>query len=173
MTDSICPLEERIRAALAEGSLDPELRAHAVACPVCKDVMAVSNWMRQVQEKTQEEFAAAARIPEAKDILERARSRRTSPSIDAREILKPLRIYRLIALPAGLAAGIILAVLKASSLKALLFSMPGIRTMISGLGPLSAGTGPASLGLFVMAAGLGLLTILALAGAASIKQAKL
>ena len=173
MTDTFCPLEERIRAALAQRSLDPELLSHAAACPVCKDVIAVSNWMRQIRDNAQEEFAAAARIPDAKDILEWARSRRISPLIDAREILKPLRIYRLIALPAGLVAGIILALLKASSLKALLLSFPGVRSMISGLGPLSSGTSPASVGLFGMVTGLGLLTILALAGAAGIKQAKL
>ena len=172
MTDTLCPLEERVRAALAQGNLDPELRSHAAVCPVCKEVMAVSDWMRQFRDATLEECAAGARIPDARTIVERARSRRISPRIDADEILKPLKIYRRIALPAGLGAGIILAVLKASSIKALLLSIPGLRTIISGFGSRPAALSPASLGLFGIMAGLGLLTILALAAATRTKQAE-
>jgi len=172
MTDPICTcaLEERVRAALARGGLEPELRAHAAGCSVCRDVVAVSDWMRQLRNATLEEYAAGARIPDAGVILERARSRRIPGRFDAPEILKPLRIYRRIALPAGLGAGFVVAVLNASSIKALLLSLPGLRTLISGFGSAPAGMSPASFGLFWGMAGLGLLSILIMAAATGIKQ---
>jgi hypothetical protein len=175
MTEPVCALEERVRAALARGGLDPELRAHAHVCPVCREVAAVSDWVGRLRGATLEEYAAGrsgARIPEAGAILDRARSRGIPGNFDTPEILKPLRIYRRIALPAGLAAGFVVAVLNASAIKALLISLPGMRTLLSGFEAGASGMSPAFVGFFWGMAGLGLLSILALAAATGFKRAE-
>jgi hypothetical protein len=128
--------------------------------------------MGRLRGATLEEYAAGARIPEAGAILDKARSRRIPGIFDAPEILKPLRIYRRIALPAGLAAGFVVAVLNASAIKALLISLPGMRTLLSGFEAGASGMSPAFVGFFWGMAGLGLLSILALAAATGFKRAE-
>jgi hypothetical protein len=170
MTDTLCAQEERIRAGLAQGSLDPELREHAATCPTCREVVAISSWMRQLQTATLEEHAPQARIPGARDILEQARNRRLV--IDASDVLKPLRLYRRIVLPLGVGAGIIAAILNASSIKSFLLSLPGLRTLISGLATRPAGMSPDSLVMVGILFGLGFVTVLVLAVAARFKPAE-
>jgi len=170
MTDTTCAYEERVRAGLAQGSLDPELRDHAAACPVCRETVAVSSWMRKLRTATLEERAAGARIPAARDILELARSRRIPREIEASNMLMPLRAYRRFVLPLGFGAGIVAAVLNASSIKSLFLSLPGLRTLTSGFESRPFLMDPAAFGLLGIVAGLGLLTILALVAATGFKR---
>ncbi len=172
MTHTPCIQEERVREALVHGSLPPDLLDHVAVCPVCREAVAVSSWMRELRSAAVQESAAAGRLPDARAILERARRRSIPREIDVPKILKPLRVYQSIALPFGLGAGIIIAVLNASPLKRLLLSLPGLQTLISGFGLRPAGMGADSLGIFVALAGLGLLTIFALAAAMGMKRAE-
>ena len=172
MKDTVCVCEERVRAGLAQGGLDPELRDHSASCPVCREAAAVSSWLQQFRAATLREYAPGARIPSAPDILERARRQRVSGRIDASDILKPLRAYRRIVLPAGLGAGIAAAILNASSIKGLLLSLPGLRSSTSGPASGSAFWDLTPAGLLAIPAGLGLLTILALIAATRVKRAE-
>jgi len=172
MTDKTCPQEERVREALSQGSLTSELRAHIAACPDCREAAAAAAGMGRIREAALREFAAQARIPDARDILEWARSRPIPDPVDASKILKPLRIYRRFVLPAGLAAGIAAAALNAASLKQLLLSLPGLRTIIASVGSPPVGTGSAPSGLWGLLAGLGFLTLFVLAAATRTRPAE-
>jgi hypothetical protein len=157
---------------LAHGSLAPELREHAATCPACREVIAVSSWMKQFRTATLEEHAPQARIPAARDILEKAQGRRFTVDTDAPDVLTPLRLYRRFVLPLGAGAGIVAAFLNASSIKSLLLSLPGIRTLISALATRPAGVISDALVILSLLTGFCFLTVLALAVVTKIRRAE-
>jgi len=172
MTEKTCSREDRIRKALAAGESSPEMAAHIAACPVCREAAAVVSALGQIRKASLERFAAAARIPEAADLLGKTRRRPVPGSVEAGEILGPIRFYRRFLLPVGLIAGVITAILNLSSIKNLILSMPGVPSLVDGVRSLSTGPGGDAFGLPIAFAVMGLLTLIILAAAMRSKPEK-
>ncbi len=162
MTEKSCPWEERVREAAAGNSAAEDLRAHIAACPRCRETATVTVGMGKVRAEALGEYATREHVSAA-HLLELARMRRTFDSLDTAKVLEPLRIYRRLAVPAGLAGGLALAVWKAASLRALILSLPGFRTLLEGLHSATENLTGASLVGLSIAAGSGLLALLVLA----------
>jgi len=170
MIEKTCRQEEPVREATAREELSPELRAHIAACPVCRQTADVAAGLKQLQREMLRRFPVEARLPTAGDLLERARKRPVPGSWEAREIVKPIRLYRRFVLPAGLITGLATIVLNGKAVNELLRSLPGAQIMINGFHSLPSGLNGSSFGILAALSGLGLLTLMILAAATRSKS---
>jgi len=95
MKSNSCPREPDVIAALVEGTLPDDLRAHATVCEVCSEVV-------EVTQALVEEVAPAAselRPPDAAVVWRRAQSQAREKAMD--KATQPIRMARISTLAAA------------------------------------------------------------------------
>ena len=163
MTKESCSWEKRVREfAAGESPADDDLRAHIASCPGCRETVAVASSMGRIRTAALGDYAAREKMTAA-ELVALARRRRVAPAPDAAAILRPLRVYRRLAVPIGLAAALALIIWNGASLMDLVRSLPGFQTLIKGVHSASGRLGAAPLVAVILAAGSGLLAIIVLA----------
>ena len=170
MTKESCSWEERVlECATGESPAGDDIRAHVASCPGCRETAAVSEAVGKIRKAALGDYAAREKMTAA-ELVALARRRRIAPAPDAAAILKPLRVYRRLAVPVGLAAGLGLIFWNAASLIRLVRSFPGFQTLAIGLRAASEGPGAVPLVAVVLAEGSGLLALLVVAAATRISR---
>ena len=171
MKTAACPMEDQFRQGLAEGDGDPALRDHAARCPVCRDVLAVSDWMLRFRDLTLDEMKADELRPTSGELWDLARAGRSIDLVAARRALKPIYLYRKIAWFVSAAGSAALVLLEFEKIKSLLASLPGLSALAAMLrkGGETGSVSPAQQA--VLLAALGLAGILFLVLVTSIKRA--
>jgi hypothetical protein len=153
-------MEEKVRQGLAEGGGDPALRDHAARCPVCRDVLAVSEWMLRFRDLTLEKLKVNEQVPAPGELWDLARAGRAIDLATAKKALKPIYLYRKISWFVSAAGSAVLVLLEFEKIKSLLASIPGLDAMAAMLRK-AAETGAASPAQqIVLPAALGLAGIL-------------
>ncbi len=171
MKRATCPLEDQVRQDLAGGGGDPALRDHAAHCPVCGDVLAVSDWMRRFRDLTLDRMKLDEPLPASGRIWDLARVGTPLDFETARKALKPITLYRKIAWFVSVVGGVVWAFLESEKIRSLLTSIPGLDAVAAALRQ-AGETGAASLArLIVLPAALGLAGLLVLILATGIKRA--
>jgi hypothetical protein len=159
MKTTTCPGEEKLRKALARGGMDPALHNHVRQCPVCRDALLVSSWMRKFRDLTLDAGRAHRPVRDPQALWERALAGRTVDLGIANKALKPIYVYRRIAWLFSAVGTAVLVLLEFEKIKALLASLPGLDTLLAFLKkPAETGGGP--LALAIAWAALGLATII-------------
>lgn len=160
MKRTTCPWEDKVRQGLAEGGGDPGLRDHAVRCPVCRDVLAVSDWMMEFRDLTLDKMKADKPLPTPRELWDLLRPGKAVDLEAADKALKPIFVYRKIAWIVSVSGGAALALLEFDKIKTLLASVPGLSALAAMLAK-AGDTGVASLAKqAVLPAVLGLAAIL-------------
>jgi len=171
MKRATCPWEDKIRQGLAEGGGDPGLRDHAARCPVCRDVLAVSDWMLGFRDLTLDKMKADEPLPAPRELWDLARAGKAIDLITAKRALKPIFLYRKIAWIVSIAGSAALMLLEFERIKSLLASIPGFDALAAMLKK-AGETGVASPAQqAVLPAALGLAGILVLVLVTGIKRA--
>jgi hypothetical protein len=171
MKTATCSWEERVRQGLAEGSDDPALRDHAARCPVCRDVLAVSDWMLRFRDLTLDKMRVEEPLPAPGELWNLARARRAIDIVTVKKALKPLYLYRKIAWFVSAAGSAALVLLEFEKIKSLLASLPGLNALAAMLskGGEKGAMSPAQQA--ILLAALGLAGILFLVLVTGIKRA--
>jgi len=95
MNRTICEREEKTTAAVYGCTIDLDITAHAQQCPVCADILLISEFLpRNVTLADQEQTA----LPDAGLIWQKARSRANQEAV--RLALRPIRFMKIIAIVA-------------------------------------------------------------------------
>jgi hypothetical protein len=163
MKRATCPWEDKVRQDLAEGGGEPALRDHAARCPVCRDILAVSDWMLGFRDLTLDHMKAGKPLPAPGKLWDLARAGKAIDLVTAKKALKPLVVYRKIAWIVSVSGGAALALLEFERIKSLLASIPGLDALAAMLRK-AGETGAASPApQAVLPAALGLAAILFLA----------
>ena len=126
MKTAACPMEDQVRQGLAEGDGDPTLRDHAARCPVCRDVLAVSDWMLRFRELTLDQMKVDELRPTSDELWDLARAGRSIDLVAAKRALKPIYLCRKIAWFVSAAGSAALVLLEFEKIKGLLASLPGL-----------------------------------------------
>ena len=126
MKRATCPMEDQVRQGLAEGDGDPALRDHATRCPVCRDVLAVSDWMLRFRELTLDQMKVDELRPTSDELWDLARAGRSIDLVAAKRALKPIYLCRKIAWFVSAAGSAALVLLEFEKIKGLLASLPGL-----------------------------------------------
>jgi len=170
MKTAICPWEDRVRQGLAEGGGDPALRDHAARCPVCRDVLAVSDWMLRFRDLALHKMRVNEPLPAPGELWNLARAGRAVDLITIKRALKPIYLYRKIAWFVSAAGSAALVLLEFEKIKSLLASLPGLSSLAAMLrkGGEMGAVSPAQQA--VLLAALGLAGILFLILVTSIKR---
>lgn len=92
MNEHICSREEQTSAAIASGTMDPELVSHAQRCPVCADILLAGEFLRKNAPLADHERAA---VPEAGLIWRKAQNRANQHAL--RLALRPIRLMTFVA----------------------------------------------------------------------------
>jgi len=171
MKRASCTWEDRIRQALAEGGGDPALRDHAAHCPVCRDVLAVSDWMLRFRDLTLDKIGVDEPLPAPGELWNLARAGRAIDLVIVKRALKPIYLYRKIAWFVSAAGSAALVLLEFEKIKSLMASLPGLSALAAMLrkGGETGAASPAQQA--VVLAALGLAGILFLLLVTSIKRA--
>jgi len=171
MKTATCSWEDRVRQALAEGGGDPALRDHAARCPVCRDVLAVSDWMLRFRDLTLDKMRVDEPLPAPGELWNLARAGRVIDPVAVKKALKPIYLFRKIAWFVSAAGSAALVLLEFEKIKSLLASLPGLNALVAMLRK-GGETGAASpVQQAVVLAALGLAGILFLLLVTSIKRA--
>jgi len=171
MKRATCPMEDRVRQGLAGGDGDPALRDHAAHCSVCRDVLAVSDWMRRFRDLTLDQMTADESLPASGKLWDLARAGRPLDLVTARKALKPISLFRKISWFIWVAGGVALALLEFERIKSLLVLIPGLDALTATLSR-AGETGAASPAQqAVLPAALGLAGILVLIVVTGIRRA--
>jgi hypothetical protein len=133
MKKPTCPLEDQVRQCLTRGGGDPGLRDHAAGCPVCRDILAVSDWMLRFRDLTLERVKVDELYPASGKLWDLARAGRSIDLVAARRVLKPLTLYRKIAWLVSVAGGAALALQEFERIKSLLALIPGLDALAATL----------------------------------------
>lgn len=170
MKKAACPMEEKVRQSLAEGGGDPALRDHAARCPVCRDVLAVSDWMLRFRDLSLEKLKVNEPLPAPGELWDLAQAGRALDLATAKKALKPIYLYRKISWFVSAAGGAALVLLKFEKIKSLLASIPGLDAIAAMLrkGAETEAASPAQQ--IVLPAALGLAGILFLILVTGIKR---
>ncbi|MGA8502246.1 MAG: hypothetical protein WB683_11900 [Candidatus Sulfotelmatobacter sp.] len=99
MNEHHCEQEQSVVAALRGGSRDPEILVHARNCPVCSEVMLVTEFLREETNLAQHELNT---LPDAALIWRKAQALAREKAL-ARATL-PIRITRISAFAVALLA---------------------------------------------------------------------
>jgi len=91
MNNHSCQQEQNVAAALRAGTLDATLLAHAAACPVCSDVLLVT----EVLQKDRASLERDLHVPDAAVLWKKAQARAKEQAL-AKATL-PIRIVRICA----------------------------------------------------------------------------
>lgn len=97
MTRTICEREDNTSAAVLSGRLNAEIVAHARKCPVCADILLVSEFLPEDKALAVSECTA---LPNPGSIWHKAQLRATQDLI--RRALRPIRFMKMIAIVAFL-----------------------------------------------------------------------
>lgn len=114
MTRATCEREDHTSAVVLSGTVNLEVASHARECPVCADILLVTEYLREDEALVPHERAAT---PEAGLIWQKAKVRATQEAV--RVALRPIRFMKIVA---------IIAFLSLPWLRSLL---PGGRELIS------------------------------------------
>lgn len=171
MKRATCPWEGRVRQGLAEGGGDPALREHAASCPVCRDVLAVSDWMLEFRDLTLEKMKVDKPLPAPGELWDLARAGKTIDLVAAKRALKPIFLYRKIAWIVSIAGSAALMLLEFERIKSLLASIPGLDALAALLRKAGETGAASSAQQAVLPAALGLAGILFLILVTGIKRA--
>jgi len=170
MKIATCPWEDRIRQSLAEGRCDPAVRDHAARCPVCRDVLAVSDWMLRFRDLTLNKIGDDKSLPAPGELWNLFRTGRAIDLVTVKRALKPIYLYRKIAWFVAAAGSAALVLLEFEKIKSLLASLPGLSALAAMLrkGSETGSVSPAQQA--VLLAALGLAGILFLVLVTSFKR---
>lgn len=171
MKRATCPLEDQVRQDLAGGGVDPALRDHAAHCPVCGDVLAVSDWMRRFRDLTLDRMKLDESLPASGQIWDLARIGKPLDLETARMALKPIFLWRKIAWFASVAGGAAWVLLEFEKIKRLLASISGLDALGAALRQAGGTEASSAPQLVVLPAALGLAGILVLILATGIRRA--
>lgn len=97
MTRMICEREDHTSAAVFSGRINAEITSHARECPVCADVLLVSEFLREDKALVVSECTA---LPSPGTIWRNAQLRATQETV--RLALRPIRFMKIIAIVAFL-----------------------------------------------------------------------
>jgi hypothetical protein len=172
MKRATCPWEDKVRQGLAEGGGNSCLRDHAARCPVCRDVLALSDWMREFRDLTLDKMNAGKPPLEPWELWDLVKAGKAVNLEAANKVLKPIVVYRKIAWLVSVSGGVALALLEFDKIKSLLASAPGLNALAAMLSK-AGETGAASpVQQAVLPAALGLAAVLVLVLATGIPRAK-
>lgn len=133
-----CDREPGVVRAVVEGRWPEELAAHVRGCDDCREVVAVTSWMRDVAAAARRE-AAAARLPTAADIwwkaevLRRVEGRREL----TRRAVRPIQVFERAAWGAVAAVVGTLAWLNAGELEAWIAGAGAARALMDPMATLA------------------------------------
>ena len=100
-TQTNCPQEAAVAKGVRTGRLEPSLLAHSVQCAVCREIIQVSSWMRQLAENPESNRA----LPDASLLWWRARlSGKKTNAEKAHDVLEWTETVFAAAISLGLAA---------------------------------------------------------------------
>jgi len=162
MNKAACPLEEKARQSFAAGGGDPDLVRHAVRCPVCRDVLAVSDWMLRFRDLTLEQLEVEEPLPAPGALWDLARAGRTLDLKAARKALKPIEFWRKISWVIAAAGGSALVLLEFNKIKSFLASIPGFDAIAEAMRKTAEAGAASPVQQLVLPATLGLVGILLL-----------
>jgi hypothetical protein len=171
MKTATCSWEDRVRQALAEGDGDPALRDHAARCPVCRDVLAVSDWMLRFRDLTLDKMRVDEPLPAPGELWNLARAGRAIDLVTVKKALKPIYLYRKIAWFVSAAGSAALVLLEFEKIRSLLASLPGLSALAVMLKKGGEAGAMSPVQQAVVLAALGLAGILFLLLVTSIKRA--
>lgn len=97
MTRTICEREDNTSAAVLSGTVNAEIVSHARECPVCADILLVSEFLREDKALAVSECIA---LPNPGAIWHKAQLRATQYLI--RRALRPIRFMKIVAIVAFL-----------------------------------------------------------------------
>ena len=92
MNREICAREEDISAAIARGTVGPEVTSHAQRCPVCADILLVGEFLSNDAFLANDERTA---LPEAGLIWRKGQKRANEKAL--RLALRPIRVMTIVA----------------------------------------------------------------------------
>jgi len=171
MKRATCPWEDKVRQGPAAGGDDAGLRAHAARCPVCRDVLAVSDWMLRFRDLTLDKMKADESLPAPGELWDLARTGKVIDLVAAKKALKPILVYRKIAWIVSVSGGAALAFLEFDKMKSLLASVPGLDALAAMLRKAGAAGTASPVQQAVLPAALGLAALLFLILATAIRRA--
>ena len=171
MKKPTCPLEDQVRQCLARGDGDPGLRDHAAGCPVCRDVLAVADWMRRFRDLTLNKMNVGELHPTSGELWDLARAGRSIDPVTARKALRPITLFRKIAWFVSVAGGAAWVLLEVEKIKRLLTSIPGLDALGAALGQAGGTEASSAAQQAVLPVALGLAGILVLILVTSIRRA--
>jgi len=171
MKTATCSWEDRVRQALAEGGGDPALRDHAARCPVCRDVLAVSDWMLRFRDLTLDKMRVDEPLSAPRELWNLARAGRAIDPAAVKKALKPIYLFRKIAWFVSAAGSAALVLLEFEKIKSLLASLPGLNALATMLRKGGETRAASPVQQAVVLAALGLAGILFLLLVTSIKRA--
>ncbi len=90
MRKKICPWEKDVVEALQRKKLSQEMNEHLSKCTLCKNVIAVYEWMNRYTERSWSTEMAEKILPHPDAIWDRAHARRRSDKRLVKKALKPL-----------------------------------------------------------------------------------
>jgi hypothetical protein len=92
MNKKICPLEKEVMRGLSRGKLSGELQNHIAGCSVCRDIVAVSEWMNRFKESAWKTDMPGKILPDAESMWNRVRARKRPDKKLVQKALRPLII---------------------------------------------------------------------------------
>ena len=171
MKTATCPMEEKVRKALAVGGCDPALRDHAMRCPVCREVIAISSWMLKFRDLTLDAMKTDGPLSVPEKWWDLARAGGIVDPAAATKALKPIYVYRKIAWFVSVGGGAVLAFLEFEKIKSLLASIPGLDALASMLRKTGESGGASLVPQAGLPAALGLAALVVLVLVTGIKRA--
>ncbi len=95
MNPTTCEKEEQTSAAVRAGTIDADIATHAQQCPVCSDILLVSEFLHDEDACVHQERVA---LPDAATVWRKAKLRANQEAI--RLALRPIRYMKIIAVVA-------------------------------------------------------------------------
>src|SRR5215813_2457129 len=92
MSEFYCDRESQIATAIHGGNYDPEILNHARACPVCFEVLLISNFLGEELQLAQHEFAS---LPEAGLVWRKAQAKARENA--TAKAMRPIQLTRIFA----------------------------------------------------------------------------
>ncbi len=129
MKTATCAWEDRVRRGLAEGRCDPALRDHAARCPICRDVLTVSDWMLRFRDLTLDKTSVEEPLPAPGELWALAGAGRAQDPVTVKKALKPIYLYQKLAWFVSAAGSAALVLLEFEKIKSLLASLPGLNAL--------------------------------------------
>ena len=95
MNRAICEWEEKTAAAIDCGTIDEEVASHAEHCPVCSEILLLSDTLRATAALTRHELSA---LPDPARIWQKARRQAVDDAV--RKALRPILFMKIVAVGA-------------------------------------------------------------------------